>query len=91
MVSGDNGIDRKNISYSLSLSLSINIWTYLQVAGDDVRNKINAAALSLIEALDQGYGNGIWLDLAQQLLAEIGYELMGHYENEYVGILGSFD
>lgn len=56
-----------------------------------MRNQINAATLGLVEALDQGYGDGIGLDLAKQLFAEVGNELVGHHEDQDVGILGSLN
>lgn len=39
--------------------------TCLQVTRDYMRDQIDAAALGLVEALDQGDSDGIWLNLAQ--------------------------
>lgn len=63
----------------------------LQVTGNNVWDQINATTFGLIETFDQGNSNGIWLEFAQKLFAEIGNELMGYNENQNISIFGSLN
>jgi len=60
----------------------------VEVLRDDVRDETDAAALGLVEALDEREADGRRLDLSHHGLAQAADELVGNHEDQHVRVLG---
>jgi hypothetical protein len=60
----------------------------VEVLRDDVRDETDAAALGLVEALDEREADGRRLDLAHHGFAQAADELVGNHEDQHVRVLG---
>lgn len=63
---------------------------HLEVTRDDVRDEFDAAALGLVEALDERETDSGWLGAAVNGARQVLDELVRHDEDEDVGTVGGF-
>lgn len=61
----------------------------IQVAGNDMRDQLDATALGHIKALDEGQCHCVGLNIAQHQLGQVLDELVGNHKDQDVSIPAS--